>query len=183
MDGLSSSRNQKPNQPRHLLAKAHGVAMQGVNCAVIWHLLTSENMLPTGRERGVVMILAWFLNEAHVSEKKTKTRLQLQDEVSHLWSLSSAQQLDQWGLCNYIWWCAAEINELCAGWPTGCTPDSSDPNSLPVLWGKWAGFGFHKAHVTEWQSRINERERQLYSCQTDSMHVLTVISAPGGCNL
>lgn len=35
MDGLSSSRNQKPNLPRHLLAKAHSAAMQGVNCAVI----------------------------------------------------------------------------------------------------------------------------------------------------
>lgn len=35
MDGLSSSRNQKPNLPRHLLPKAHSAARQGVNCAVI----------------------------------------------------------------------------------------------------------------------------------------------------
>lgn len=142
MDGLSSPRNQKPNLPRHLLAKAYSAAMQGVNCAVIWHLLTSKNMLLAGRERGVVMIPAWFLNEPHVSEKRRKTRVQLQDEVSHLWSLSSAQQLDQWGLCSYIWWCAAQINELCAGWPIGFAPDSLDLNFLPVLWGKWASFGF-----------------------------------------
>lgn len=126
MDGLSSSRNQKLNLPRHLLAKARSAAMQGVNCAVIWHLLTSKNMLLAGRERGVVMIPAWFLNEPNVSEKRRKTRVQLQDEVSHLWSLSSAQQLDQWGLCNYIWWCAAQINELCAGWPIAFAPHSLD---------------------------------------------------------
>lgn len=128
MNGVTSSRNQKPTLPRHLLAKAHSAAMQGVNCTVIWHLLTSKNMLRTGRERGVVMIPAWFLNEPHVSEKRRKTRVQLQDEVPHLWSLSSAQQLDQWGLCNYIWWCAAQINELCAGWPIGFAQDSLDLN-------------------------------------------------------
>lgn len=42
---------------------------QWANCGVIWHLLTSENVLATtDRERnreGGVMIPAWFLNEAH----------------------------------------------------------------------------------------------------------------------
>lgn len=159
MDGLSSSGTPKPNLPRHLLAKARGAAMQGVNCAVIWHLLTSKNMLLAGRERGVVMIPAWFLNEPHVSERRRKTRVQLQDEVSHLWSLSSAQQLDQWGLRNYIWWCAAQINELCAGWPIGSAPDPLDLNVLPVLWGKRASFGFPHSHVTKWQKQINEGDR------------------------